>query len=369
MVGVTFGDGVVRSAPVLLTVRPAGAGCVPAAISLSPISPVQNFVASTGRAVRLEGVVADDCGVGVSGAAVLAVFNNGDPALPLRNLGGGRYGATWAPRNAASQVNIRYEMVSGISNAETFLVGTVVSTAAPRLSQYGSVNGASFASGEALAPGGIMSTFGFNLAAGNNLAEELPLPVRLGGVRLFVGGRQAPLFFAGFGQLNSQVPFETTPDRRSDVIASVNGQFTVPQAITVAAARPGIFAMPSASGPPRAIAQNQDYSLNSPGNPAARGEAVVLYLTGAGEVDPSVPSGEGAPSEEPLARVTLPATATIGGKTAEVLFLGLSPGFVGLVQANLIVPPDAPIGADVPVVITIGGQPSNSMVIAVSQAE
>ena len=366
MVGVTFGDGVVRSTPVLLTVRPAGAGCVPAATSLSPVSPVQNFVAATGRATRLEAVVADDCGVGSSGAAVLATFNNGDPALPLQDLGGGRYGATWAPRNAASQVNIRYELVLGTTIEEATLVGNVVSTAAPRLSQQSNVNGASFARGEALAPGGIMSSFGFNLAAGNNVAEQVPLPLSLGGVRLFVGGRQAPLFYAGFGQINSQVPFETVPARRTEVIASVNGQFTVPQGVTVAAARPGIFAMPATTGPPRAIAQNQDLSLNSPSNPAARGDAVVLYLTGTGAVDPSVVTGDGAPSEEPLARATLPASATIGGKPAEILFLGLSPGFVGLTQANLIVPADAPIGADVPVVITVGGQPSNSMVIAVS---
>jgi uncharacterized protein (TIGR03437 family) len=214
-----------------------------------------------------------------------------------------------------------------------------------------------------------MSSFGFNLATGNNIAGELPLPLSLGSVRLFVGGRQAPLFFAGFGQLNSQVPFETAPARRTEVIASVNGQFTVPQEITVATARPGIFAMPAATGAPRAIAQNQNFTLNGPANPAPRGQAVVLYLTGVGEVEPAVATGAGAPSEEPLARVSLPATATIGGKPAEILFLGLSPGFVGLTQANLIVPADSPVGPDVPVVITIDGQPSNSMVIAVSPAE
>jgi uncharacterized protein (TIGR03437 family) len=354
---------------VLLTVRPAGAGCVPAATAISAVSPVQNFVAATGRASRLEAVVADDCGVGVSGAAVLAIFNNGDPALLLRDLGGGRYGATWSPRNAASQLNVRYEMVTGTSISETVLVGTVVSTAAPRLSQQSTVNGASFARGEALAPGGIMSSFGFNLAAGNSIADVLPLPLTLGGVRMLVGGRQAPMFFSGFGQVNAQVPFETAPAQRTEVIAAVNGQFTVPQEITIAAARPGIFAIPAAAGPPRAIAQNQNYSLNSPSNPAARGEVVIVYLTGSGEVDPAVATGEGAPSEEPLARVALPATATIGGREAEIQFLGLSPGYVGLTQANLIVPANAPIGPDVPVVITIGGQPSNAMVIAVKAAE
>jgi uncharacterized protein (TIGR03437 family) len=368
-VGVTFGDGTVRSVPVLLTVRPSGAGCIPATTALTAISPVQNFVAAAGRATRIEAAVVDDCGVGVPGAAVLAIPNNGDPAVPLRDFGGGRYGATWSPGNAGAQVNLRYERVSGTTIDETTLVGTVVSTAAPRLSQHGTVNGASFAPGGALAPGGILSTFGFNLATANNSADAVPLPDSLGGVRLFAGGRQTPLFFAGFGQVNAQLPYETAATRQIDIVASVNGQFTVPRPTTVASARPGVFAIPAAAGPPRAIAQNQDLSLNSPGNPAKRGEAVILYLTGTGEVDPVVATGDGAPDEEPLARVALPATAVIGDKEAEILFLGLTPGFVGLTQANLIIPADSMVGANVPVVITIDGQPSNTMVIAISLAE
>jgi uncharacterized protein (TIGR03437 family) len=369
MVGVTFGDGTVRSAPVLLTVRPGGAGCIPASTALTPMSPVQNFVAAAGRATRLEAAVFDDCGVGVSGAAVLAIPNNGDPAVPLRHLGGGRYGATWAPGNAGSQVNVRYERVSGTAIDETTLVGTVVSTAAPRLSQHGIVNGASFARGGALAPGGIFSSFGFNLAATNNRAETIPLPSALGGVRLFAGGRQAPFFFAGFGQLNAQLPYETPFSQRADIVASVNGQFTVPQAVNVASARPGVFPMPAAAGPPRAIAQNQDLSLNSPANPARRGEAIILYLTATGAVEPEVATGDGAPAEEPLARVALPATAVIGDDEAEIIFLGLTPGFVGLTQANLIIPPGSMVGDSVPVVITIDGQPGNTMVIAIALAE
>ena len=130
-----------------------------------------------------------------------------------------------------------------------------------------------------------------------------------------------------------------------------------------------MFFTPAVSGPNRAIAQNQDFSLNTPANPAARGEAVIVYLTGSGAVDPEVATGAGAPVEEPLARVTLEAEATIGGQPAEILFLGLSPGFVGLTQANLLVPEEAPIGPGVPVVITIDGQPSNMLVVAIEEGE
>jgi uncharacterized protein (TIGR03437 family) len=60
----------------------------------------------------------------------------------------------------------------------------------------------------------------------------------------------------------------------------------------------------------------------------------------------------------------LPSDATIGGRPATVQFLGLTPGFVGLAQANLIVPAGLENGEHA-VTITIGGNRSNSPVISV----
>jgi uncharacterized protein (TIGR03437 family) len=130
-----------------------------------------------------------------------------------------------------------------------------------------------------------------------------------------------------------------------------------------------LFISPSAGGLSRAIAQNQDFTLNSAANPAARGSVVVVYLTGSGEVDPAVPTGEGAPGQEPFARASLAAKATIGDKEADILFLGLTPGFVGLTQANLRLPADAPIGPEVPLTIEIDDRPSNTLVVAVKGAQ
>ena len=366
LVSVTFGNGIVQSAPTSLLVSPE-LGCISSGAQLASVSPFQNYTVFAGRPARIEALLTDAvCGRIVSDGSVLAEFSNGDPAMHLDYAGNGRYAATWVPRSASPQVNLHLTARAGPWVAETTLVGNVSSTSAPILSRNGTVNGASFAPGEPLAPGGIISSFGFNLAPGNFAATSIPLPSSLGGLTLLAGGRPAPLYFAGAGQVNAQLPFEASPGAATQLIARVNGRHSVPQEAVVAAARPGVFLMLSSSSPARAIAQNQDLSLNTPDNPAVRGQAVVLYLTGLGAVFPPVVTGAAAPAAEPLARAELEATARVGDEQAEVLFLGLTPNFVGLGQANILIPVNARTGPDVPIVVTINGQPSNPAVIAIA---
>jgi len=263
---------------------------------------------------------------------------------------------------------VRFAAGAGALSSETASVGTVVSTAAPRIFEHGTVNGASFASGEALAPGSIASTFGFNLAAGNFVAQDVPLPTSLGDLGVLVGGRPAPLYFTGFSQLNLQLPFELIPASMAQLVVKTGNGYTTPQDFMVAPARPGVFFNASVSGPNRAIAQNQDFRLNTPQNPAAHGQVLIVYLTDPGAFEPAVLTGAPAPGVQRQARASLPASATIGGKEARILYLGLTPNFVGLTQANLRVPADAPIGPDVPLVIAVDGQPSNQLSVAIKAA-
>ena len=372
LVSVTLGNGIVQSVPVALLVSP-DSGCISSGAQLASVSPFQNYMAFAGRPASIEVLLTDAvCGRIVTDGSVLAEFSNGDAAMHLTHVNNGRYTATWVPRSASPQVNLHLTARAGPWVAKTTLVGNVSSTSAPILSRNGTVNGASFAPGEPLAPGGIISSFGFNLAPGNFAATSIPLPSSLGGLTLLAGGRPAPLYFAGAGQLNAQLPFEASPGAATQLIARVNGRHSVPQEAVVAAARPGVFLMVfsrrmvSSSSLARAIAQNQDLSLNTPDNPAVRGQALILYLTGLGAVFPPVLTGAAAPAAEPLARAELEATAMVGDEQAEVLFLGLTPNFVGLGQANILIPADAPIGPDVPIVVTINGQPSNPAAIAIT---
>jgi uncharacterized protein (TIGR03437 family) len=108
--------------------------------------------------------------------------------------------------------------------------------------------------------------------------------------------------------------------------------------------------------------QNMDGTLNSTNNPADPGRVVIAYLTGQGALDNPVPTGAAAPAS-PLSRAKATASATIGGRPATVQFLGLAPSFVGLAQANVLVPDLAP--GDYPLVITVGGVASNAPLVSV----
>lgn len=130
----------------------------------------------------------------------------------------------------------------------------------------------------------------------------------------------------------------------------VSNLVTVP----VAAYSPAIFQYTEASsGLSLAAALDQSYNLIGSGNPAVRGATIQVYANGLGPVTNQPASGWPAPSG-PLAQTTTPPTVTIGGQAAAVVFSGLAPGFPGLYQLNVTVPPGISAGVQ-PVVATIGG--------------
>jgi uncharacterized protein (TIGR03437 family) len=138
---------------------------------------------------------------------------------------------------------------------------------------------------------------------------------------------------------------------------------TLPETLTVAAARPAIFSVNEQGFGPGAIL-NQDFSPNSAANPAARGSVIQVFATGLGSTQPAVPSGQPAPGN-PLSRVVVGVEARIGDRPARVDFAGLAPSFVGLYQVNVEIPADVQAGSAIPVVLYQGGVPSNTVTVAV----
>jgi uncharacterized protein (TIGR03437 family) len=74
----------------------------------------------------------------------------------------------------------------------------------------------------------------------------------------------------------------------------------------------------------------------------------------------------GAPSpSDPLPAVTSTYSVTVGGRPAETIYLGLTPTFVSLAQANVKIPDMAE--GSYPLVITVDGEASNALQISVGR--
>ncbi|MGB6942824.1 MAG: IPT/TIG domain-containing protein [Bryobacteraceae bacterium] len=209
-----------------------------------------------------------------------------------------------------------------------------------------------------VAPGELASIFGSNLANSTQEAAGFPLPTNMAGATVYVNQSPVPLLYVSQTQINFQVPSGLAAGTASMYVTRSGGQSALFQ-FTVVSSAPGIFQDTSN----HAIAQNPDYSTNSSTNPVASGAVVVVYLTGQGALNNAVPDGTATPNS-PLSSATATATATIGGTNATVQFLGLTPGFTGLAQANIVVP--ALAKADYPLVITVGGYVSVSAQVSVS---
>ena len=238
----------------------------------------------------------------------------------------------------------------------------------------GLVDGAAFtAAPAAVAPGSIISIFGRRMAPGIALSGAIPLPRALLDPPVSVSVTSGnntyflPLFYVSPDQINAQLPVELPTDKPPFAIARMGSQQGDPFPFNVSPSAPRIFVNPffDANGNyfERAIAFNQDGTLNSSTSPAAHGSVIVAYLTGEGALNPPIPTGEAAPLS-PLSKATLKFSAIVGGKLARVDYLGATPTFVGLSQANIVVPDNAPVG-DQELALNVGGHDSNRPLVTI----
>ena len=243
-----------------------------------------------------------------------------------------------------------------ISDTENNVI-RLLSPPVPTITASGVVNAASFQ--PQLSPGSLATIAGSSLATSTSSATGTPLPDNLNGATVSVNGTSAPILYASPTQINFQVPWETATGTASVTVA-VGGSTSSAATVPVVKAAPGIFFTSSGA----AIAQNQDFSLNSSTNPAHAGKDLIVYTTGSGPVTPAVADGAVTPSTG-LVQTTLKVTATINGSPATVAFSGLTPGLIGVLQLNIVVPAGL-VAGNYPLVVTINGQISNSATVSVA---
>jgi len=354
------------------TLQEAGPDCVPSRLLAQIRSASSKLGEPIGFPTLLEAQVVDDCGVAAPNAVVVASFSNGDPPLVLTSLRNGIYMGTWRPLSQAAQVTVIIRaMQPPLLPADVTMRASVVTAGGlPVIFPGGVVDGASFAPGAPLAPGGIISVFGASLATATASATRLPLDTVLGNASLNIGGRDAPLFYSSNGQINAQLPFDLEPNSRPGVVLKTRRQgatqdtYAVPETITVATVQPTIFTT-NQQGTGQGAILDKNGKLVDGSTPARAGDAVQVFCTGMGATQPAVASGAPAPATPPLAQVTVPVTATVGGKPAAVQFAGLAPNFVGLYQVNVQIPDGVTTGSAVPLVLYQNGIASNTVTIAV----
>jgi uncharacterized protein (TIGR03437 family) len=209
-----------------------------------------------------------------------------------------------------------------------------------------------------LVPGALATIYGTDLGpaigeAGRFDEKTGLIATNIAGVEVMFDQARAPLLFARHDQINLQVPIEVAARQVSRVTVLVNGVSSEAAELPVARAGPAFFTL-DGSGRGPVVAQNQDNSLNTSEAPARRGAVVTLYATGQGQVAPPVRTGQVGPLREPFPQPVDQVTILIDEKSAEVLWAGLAPGLLGVLQVNARVPENVASGR-VSIRIRVGG--------------
>ncbi len=259
---------------------------------------------------------------------------------------------------------------------------------APVITTGGTVNAASNAAGQPVAPGSLVSIYGSNFAAGLAAASTVPFSTSLNGTSVSINGIAAPLDFISQGQIKAQVPFGVLPpgvNGSVNVVVTFNSNPSAAQPVVINQAAPGIFGDPNVT-PIYAVAYFGIFTdprygqLAWPPNTVAGvttanahpGDVLTVLATGLGPVTPVEADGS-APlyDSNPQSHSTVATpTVLIGNPPTQVpaivLFSGLSPQFPGVYQLNIQMPQGPPAGNAIPLYIQAGGLTSPPVYIGVS---
>lgn len=223
-----------------------------------------------------------------------------------------------------------------------------------------------------VSPGKIIVIYGVGLGP-DQLAEAQPsggvIGTQLAGTTVQVNGIPAPILYTSATQVGAIVPYAVAnvPTLTAYVAVSYGSLVSLPFPAFLSETAPSIFSL-NQTGAGQAAAVNVDgtYALNDAAHPIRAGNYVELFLTGEGQTSPAGVDGKLATF--PLPQPLLPVSVTVGGMPATFNYAGGVSGIVaGLMQLNVLIPPDVQPGGYVPVIVKVGdGMTGEGVSIAVS---
>lgn len=281
---------------------------------------------------------------------------------------------TWrAPEQSAGRVT--FYVASNAGNGAGGNQGDYIYNASASVQPAGlpatTVSAASFAPNAPLSGEAMAVIFGSNLAATTASANALPLPTELGGARVRVRDssgmeRDAGLLFAGPSQINYVLPAGTANGVATITVVRDGNNINV-GTVTIEAFAPGLFSA-NASGQGVAAAvllrrnaagqdsyeavarfdAAQDRFVATPIDFGAETDQLFLIVFGTGLRGRTAMQGAGA---------------QVGGTNAELVFVGATPDFAGLDQANIRLPRTLIGRGETNLALVLGGKVSNTVTV------
>jgi uncharacterized protein (TIGR03437 family) len=191
-----------------------------------------------------------------------------------------------------------------------------------------------------------------------------------------LAGTPALVYYIDPSQANVLVPTTTPLTQNIPVIVTRSDTgASSPQVVPasfVSSIFPAIFTYTLDDQVPRAVIQNSDSTLNGPlakdtsRRPLQPGENEVLFASGLGETNPSVPDGQAAPATPP-AGTARPVSLYVNNVIQKVSFSGLVTGMAALYQVTFSLDPLTPVRADDQntLWINVGGVESNRVRVSI----
>ncbi|MCU1237687.1 MAG: hypothetical protein JWP63_5654 [Candidatus Solibacter sp.] len=219
------------------------------------------------------------------------------------------------------------------------------------------VNAASY--GSAVAPDSLVTIFGSGLAqttATAVLDANGQLPTELAATRVEIAGVAAQLFYVSASQINLVVPGGIDPGTVDVVVKSTAGGTSKTATALIAASAPGIFTTDASGRGAGAILnavtfQRAPFVVQTAENGADTRTRLAIYGTG---------FRHGT-------NVTAMAQDPAGDRfNLTVEFAGAAPGFIGLDQVNVLLPPDLDGAGTVTLSLGVDGQAANQVTIQVN---